>query len=96
MTRRQAHSTNSEQFIRRADRFAYPRKAFAFASGPAGAGPDIDRHASTDMPSITHHAVTADGVRQHCFDADGARAVVPLHGLPEAGFARRIIGGEKS
>lgn len=48
------------------------------------------------MPSIAHHAVTADGVRQHCFDAHGARAVVPLHGLPEAGFARRIIGGEKS
>ncbi len=48
------------------------------------------------MPSIAHHAVTADGVRQHCFDADGGRAVVLLHGLPEAGFARRIIGEEES
>ncbi|WP_155623946.1 hypothetical protein [Burkholderia territorii] len=56
----------------------------------------MDRHARTDMPSITHHAVAANGVRQHRFDADGVRAAVPLHGLPEAGFARRIIGGEKS
>ncbi|WP_155629714.1 hypothetical protein [Burkholderia territorii] len=55
----------------------------------------MTRHATTD-PSIAHHAVTANDVRPHCIDGGGGPAVVLLHGLPETGFARRIIEGEKS
>ncbi|MFJ1211747.1 alpha/beta fold hydrolase [Burkholderia pyrrocinia] len=41
-------------------------------------------------PSITHHTVTANGIRQHYIDAGNGPAVVLLHGFPETSFAWRF------
>ncbi|WP_419688845.1 alpha/beta fold hydrolase [Burkholderia theae] len=41
-------------------------------------------------PSITHHTVTANGIRQHYIDAGSGPVVVLLHGFPETSFAWRF------
>ena len=40
--------------------------------------------------AITHHTVTANGIRQHYLDAGQGAPVVLLHGFPETNFAWRF------
>ena len=39
---------------------------------------------------ITHHTLTANGIRQHYLDAGQGAPVVLLHGFPETSFAWRF------
>ncbi|MBR7944787.1 alpha/beta fold hydrolase [Burkholderia cenocepacia] len=45
---------------------------------------------TTDTLALTHHTVTANGIRQHVIDAGAGPVVVLLHGFPETSFAWRF------
>src|SRR5438445_11277276 len=45
---------------------------------------------TTATPSIAHHTVTANGIRQHYIDAGSGPVIVLLHGFPETSFAWRF------
>nr|WP_244100477.1 alpha/beta hydrolase [Burkholderia ambifaria] len=104
-TRRTAHSGHwrspssqehlhrySEQFMRLAMLLRLCSDSTRAHVAPMARRPNRNgnRHMSTTTPSIVHHTVTANGIRQHFIDAGSGPVVVLLHGFPETSFAWRF------
>src|SRR5437868_645725 len=76
---------HSEQFMRLAMSLRLCSDSTRAHVAPMARRPNRNgnRHMSTTTPSIVHHTVTANGIRQHFIDAGSGPVVVLLHGFPE-------------